>query len=50
MTDQAARQHFLCFLPEPQMQGSLRPIFGPLRTCVKTGAKWWPWLQFGPWT
>jgi len=24
------KQHFLCFLPEPQGQGSLRPIFSAL--------------------
>jgi len=27
-----APQHFLYFLPLPQGQGSLRPIFGSLRT------------------
>jgi len=36
----AAKQHFLYFLPDPQGQGSLRPIFGPERT---KGAmeRWW---------
>ena len=32
----SAPQHFLNFLPLPQGQGSLRPIFGPSRTtCLK---------------
>ena len=29
---QAVMQHFLYFLPDPQGQGSLRPIFGLERT------------------
>jgi len=29
----AAPWHFLYFLPEPQWQGSLRPIFSPRTTC-----------------
>ena len=29
-----APQHFLCFLPEPQGQGSSRPILGAVRTGI----------------
>ena len=36
--NQPARQHFLCFLPEPQGQRSLRPILGDARTNCSTGA------------
>src|SRR5204863_1888554 len=34
-----APQHFLYFLPEPQGQGSLRPIFAAPRTTCCTGCK-----------
>ncbi len=38
----AAPQHFLYFLPLPQGQGSLRPIFGVSRRTVLPGSFTWP--------
>lgn len=38
-SDYAERpQHFLYFFPEPQGQGSLRPILAPVRTCLGASA------------
>ncbi|AOT08780.1 hypothetical protein [Pseudoalteromonas luteoviolacea] len=38
-------QHFLYFFPLPQMQGSLRPIFGEVRITGCAGAQQLELLQ-----